>query len=194
MGTQTGTHLFLPLPPLHRPCFCVLARKNRFAISTKGRSTLAWELPGEISARQSTFRVDTQRCPVFFAATPPSDTAPCDLSYGIQFAFLTKQRSPLASNLVGKISSHSKPSGCYRFHSSLQALKHKLGFIGELAQIKAIKKFCGAFSKAPQNFLIALASANIVRDKSKFETINYHSSLLTPIKIYIIIILNKNAN
>ena len=27
-----------------------------------------------------------------------------------------------------------------------------------------------AFEKAPQNFLIALASANIVRDKSKFET------------------------
>ena len=36
----------------------------------------------------------------------PFGLAPCNLLHGIQFAFLTKQRLPLASNLVGKNSAH----------------------------------------------------------------------------------------
>ena len=52
---------------------------------------------------------------LLFVVTHPFGPAPCDLSHGMRFAILTKQRLPLASNLVGKISALRAPSGCSCF-------------------------------------------------------------------------------
>ena len=88
----------------------------------------------------------------------PFGLAPCNLLHGNQFAFLTKQRLPLASNLVGKNSSQSELSGWCPQTGALSFWSHSVH-----SDLRRATCCTGSSSQMPSNFDLSgeLQSKNI---------------------------------